>query len=95
MRCSHVALYAPIAAVALFLNILIHPLDDQVQVDLDILASSIGTPQDFPPKSLTESDVECVRELNRLISELTRLGNKAICKAKQENKVIEQSRSQN
>ena len=78
----HLAYYIPLAALALFINILIHPLDKVAQADLDTLASSVTLFQ-HPP--LTDSDIDSIQELSRFIAELVRLGNGAIGKAKQHN----------
>ena len=75
----HLAYYIPLAALALFLNILIHPLDKVAHADLDILASSI-TPFQHPQSA--DSDFDSIQELSRFIAELVRLGNSAISKAK-------------
>ncbi|KAH6966071.1 hypothetical protein EDB82DRAFT_319368 [Fusarium venenatum] len=86
---GHVAFYPPIAALALFLNILIHPLDKEAQMDLDILASSTTIFQNSSSTRMTELDLESVQELSRFVSELVRLGKSAILKAKQESQATE------
>jgi hypothetical protein len=86
---GHIAFHPPIAALALFLNILIHPLDREAQTDLDILASSTTIFQNYSSTTMTELDLESVQELSRFVSELVHLGKSAILKAKQENKATE------
>ncbi|EGU85028.1 hypothetical protein FOXB_04448 [Fusarium oxysporum f. sp. conglutinans Fo5176] len=81
---SHIAFYPPIAAMALFMNILIHPLDQRARSDLDILVGCITLFQDMAMEELTNDDMDCIHELNRLVSELVRLGSSAIWKAKRE-----------
>jgi hypothetical protein len=81
---GHVAYYIPLAALALFLNILIHPLDKVAQTDLDILASSVTLFQHPQTFNLADSDLDSVQELSRFIAELVRLGNGAIGKAKRD-----------
>jgi hypothetical protein len=81
----HVAYYIPLAALALFLNILIHPLDEVAQTDLDILASSVTLFQHPQTFNLADSDLDSVQELSRFIADLVRLGNGAIGKAKRDN----------
>jgi hypothetical protein len=82
---GHVAYYIPLAALALFLNILIHPLDKVAQADLDILASSVTLFQHPQTFNLADSDLDSVQELSRFIAELVRLGHGAIGKAKRDN----------
>ncbi|EXM20289.1 hypothetical protein RAB80_005685 [Fusarium oxysporum f. sp. vasinfectum] len=81
---GHIAFYPPIAAMALFMNILIHPLDQRARSDLDILVGCITLFQDMAMEELTNDDMDCIHELNRLVSELVRLGSSAIWKAKRE-----------
>ncbi|EWZ02704.1 hypothetical protein FOYG_01930 [Fusarium oxysporum NRRL 32931] len=81
---GHIAFYPPIAAMALFLNILIHPLDQRARSDLDILAGCTTIFQDMAMEELTNDDMDCIHELNRFVSELVRLGSSAIWKAKRE-----------
>uniref|UniRef100_A0A0D2XU43 Transcription factor domain-containing protein n=1 Tax=Fusarium oxysporum (strain Fo5176) TaxID=660025 RepID=A0A0D2XU43_FUSOF len=73
-----------LAATALFLNILIHPLDQRARSDLDILAGCTTLFQDMAMEELTNDDMDCIHELNRFVSELVRLGSSAIWKAKRE-----------
>jgi hypothetical protein len=79
-----VAFYPPVAAMSLFMNILIHPLDPRGQVDLGILASAISIFQTTSVQSLTTDDIEYLQEMNNFVAELVRLGNLAIWKAKKE-----------
>jgi hypothetical protein len=82
---GHVAYYIPLAGLALFLNILIHPLDEVAQTDLDILASSVTLFQHPQTFNLADSDLDSVQELSRFTAELVRFGNGAIGKAKRDN----------
>lgn len=43
-------------------------------------------------EGLTNDDMDCIQELNRFISELVRLGNSAIWKAKRQLKIKEHDR---
>ncbi|RBR23147.1 uncharacterized protein FIESC28_04142 [Fusarium coffeatum] len=79
---GHLVYYIPLAALALFLNILIHPLDEVAQADLNILASSVTL---FQHPQLTDFDLDSVQELSRFIAELVRLGNGAIGKTKRDS----------
>ncbi|UPK99938.1 hypothetical protein LCI18_010873 [Fusarium solani-melongenae] len=79
-----VAFYPPVAAMSLFINILIHPVDPRGQVDLGILASAISIFQTTSVQSLTTDDIDYLQEMNNFAAELVRLGNLAIWKAKKE-----------
>ncbi|KAJ3534987.1 hypothetical protein NM208_g7319 [Fusarium decemcellulare] len=79
----HVAFYPPVAAMTLFMNILLHPLDARVQTDLGILASSVSIFQGLPAQPLTNREIECIQEISNFVAELVRLGNAAIWKARQ------------
>ncbi|KAF5632725.1 transcriptional regulatory [Fusarium sp. NRRL 52700] len=81
---GHIAVYPPVAAMALFMNLLLHPSDQRARKDLDLLVSCATLFQDMPIEDLTNDDMDCIQELNRFISELVRLGNSAIWKAKRE-----------
>ncbi|KAF5246355.1 hypothetical protein FANTH_6870 [Fusarium anthophilum] len=81
---SHIAIYPPIAAMALFMNLLLHPSDQRARNDLDLLAGCATLFQDMAMEDLTNEDMDCIQELNRFVSELVRLGNSAIWKAKRE-----------
>ncbi|RBR12071.1 hypothetical protein FVER53590_04424 [Fusarium verticillioides] len=81
---GHIAIYPPIAAMALFMNLLLHQSDPRARSDLDLLAGCATLFQDMPMADLTDNDIDCIQELNRFISELVRLGNSAIWKAKRE-----------
>ncbi|KAM0403421.1 hypothetical protein ACHAQC_001029 [Fusarium culmorum] len=86
---GHVAFYPPIAALALFLNILIHPLDEEARMDLDILSSSMISFQNSSSAKMTELDIDSVQELSHFISELVHLGESTIQKAKTEKQARE------
>ncbi|KAF5662031.1 C6 zinc finger domain-containing protein [Fusarium circinatum] len=81
---GHIAIYPPVAAMALFLNLLLHPSDPRARNDLDLLAGCATLFQDMAMEDLTKDDMDCIQELNRFVSELVRLGNSAIWKAKRE-----------
>ncbi|KAF5536613.1 transcriptional regulatory [Fusarium mexicanum] len=83
---GHIAIYPPIAAMALFMNLLLHPSDQRARNDLDLLAGCATLFQDMAMEDLTNDDMDCIQELNRFVSELVRLGNSAIWKAKRERK---------
>lgn len=83
--------------MSLFMNILIHPADPRVQVDLGILASTISIFQNAPAQILTHDEIEYIQEMNNFVTELVRLGNCAIWQARKEEKkeeaVIEPTQS--
>ncbi|KAF5575495.1 transcriptional regulatory [Fusarium pseudocircinatum] len=81
---GHIAIYPPIAAMALFMNLLLHPSDPRARDDLDLLAGCATLFQDMPMGDLTDADMDCIQELNKFISKLVRLGNSAVWKAKRE-----------
>lgn len=72
--------------MALFMNLLLHPSDQRARNDIDLLASCATLFQDIAVEGLTNDDMDCIQELNRFISELVRLGNSAIWKAKRQSK---------
>lgn len=72
--------------MALFMNLPLHPSDPRARNDLDLLASCATFFQDIAMEDLTNDDMDCIQELNRFISELVRLGNSAIWKAKRQLK---------
>jgi hypothetical protein len=71
------------------MNMLIHPVDKETQMDLGILISSVTIFQNLSSTKMTELDVDSVQELSRFISELVHLGRSAIQKAKQERQATE------
>ncbi|CVK87686.1 uncharacterized protein FMAN_05412 [Fusarium mangiferae] len=81
---AHIAIYPPVAAMTLFMNILLHPSDQRIRNDLELLAGCATLFQDMAMEDLTSDDMDCIQELNRFISELVRLGNSAIWKAKRQ-----------
>jgi hypothetical protein len=82
----HIVFYAPVAAMSLFTNILIHPLGEQASSDLDVLASAVGIIRSIPLDNLSAFEVEHVESLSDFVIELIRLGNCAIWKAKKEQR---------
>ncbi|POR33856.1 Uncharacterized protein TPAR_05949, partial [Tolypocladium paradoxum] len=71
----HISFYAPIAAMALFVNILIHPLDARAQPDLELLVAAVGIIQSIPLRALSSYETEHIQRLNDFIMELGRLGS--------------------
>ncbi|CRK17374.1 hypothetical protein BN1723_002931 [Verticillium longisporum] len=79
---GHISFYVPIAAMAIFVNVLIHPLSPGPQNDLKILIEAIETIQSVPLRRLSYDETIYLQELSDFIMELFRLGNSAIWKAK-------------
>ncbi|KAF4501645.1 transcriptional regulatory [Fusarium agapanthi] len=81
---GHIAIYPPIAAMALFMNLLLHPSDQRARNDLDLLAGCATLFQDMAMEDLTNDDMDCIQELNKFVSELVRLGNNVVWNTKRE-----------
>lgn len=82
----HIASYPPMAAVSLFVNILIHPMQPEAQPDLEIMASTVSTLQNISLPAITDEEVDFLQETSEFVAELVRLGNAAIWKARKEGK---------
>lgn len=72
--------------MSLFTNILLHPLDTRVQLDIELLVSAVGIIRSMPLGTLTHDEVDHVQQTNDFIMELVRLGSCAISKAKREER---------
>ncbi|KAM3453089.1 hypothetical protein MY3296_004016 [Beauveria thailandica] len=80
---QYVQWYAPVAAMALFVNGLVHPLSDSLQTDLGVLIQAVGIFQSIPLDSLSSAETRQIETLSKFIMELLRLVSSAIWKAKQ------------
>jgi hypothetical protein len=80
-----VTFYSIAAALTLFLNIVIHPLDAQSRIDLELLISAANTIRNMPVRALTKSEVSHIRELSKFVMRLVWLGTCAVTKAEREN----------
>lgn len=69
--------------MALFVDILVHPLGDSAQADLDTMKQSVGVFQNIPANSLFNVESQQMQTLNGFIMELVRLASCAIWKARQ------------
>jgi hypothetical protein len=69
--------YAPMAAMPLFLNILIHPLGNTAESDLQILSSISNITRKVPTENLSVEEIECIQETGVFVMELVRLGHSA------------------
>ncbi|CAI4214058.1 unnamed protein product [Parascedosporium putredinis] len=81
-----IAFYPPVAAMSLFVNIIIHPLAPLAQKDLELLASSVGISQTVSSGvgKGTEEEMGYLQAMNEFIMELVRLANCAMWKARNE-----------
>lgn len=72
--------------MSLFINILIHPLDQQAHQDLEVLSAAVGMFHNLSARKVTEEEIEHVREMSNFVSELVRVANSAIWQARKEEK---------
>lgn len=68
--------------MALFMNVVIHPLDSRAPADLVILTTFAGAVEGLDLNGANDEDVDDIQRLCELMAELARLGNSAIWKAK-------------
>ncbi|KAJ5890967.1 uncharacterized protein N7473_007195 [Penicillium subrubescens] len=80
-----VTFYSTAAALTLFLNIVIHPLDAQSRIDLELLISAANTIRNMPVQALTKTEVSHIRELSKFVMRLVWLGTCAVTKEEREN----------
>lgn len=78
--------YPATAAMSLFLNMVIHPLDDDVHLDLERLVSSANVIRSIPTQDLTDEEIRLVRDVRDFIMGLVWLGTSAITKANSEER---------
>lgn len=74
--------YAPMAAMPLFMNILIHPLGNTADSDLHILSSISSITRKIPAERLSLEEIEHIREISEFVMELVRLSHSAAWKVK-------------
>ncbi|KAH7221108.1 hypothetical protein B0J15DRAFT_506783 [Fusarium solani] len=74
--------YAPMAAMPLFMNILIHPLGHTADSDLHILSSISSITRKIPAERLSIEEIEHIREISEFVMELVRLSHSAAWKVK-------------
>lgn len=84
MRYRPVVRYATPASITLVLNILVHPLNEQGQQDLELLISAGNLIRCMTTSPLTPSELTCIKDTNSFIMELVFLGTCAIRKASRE-----------
>jgi hypothetical protein len=74
--------FAPMAAMPLFMNILIHPLGNTADSDLQILSSISNITRKIPAERLPMEEIEGIREISEFVMELVRLSHSAAWKVK-------------
>ncbi|KAF5674149.1 hypothetical protein FCIRC_7844 [Fusarium circinatum] len=74
--------YAPMAAMPLFMNILIHPLGSSADNDLHILSSISKITRKIPSDRLPMEEIEHIQEISEFVMELVRLSHSAAWKVK-------------
>ncbi|KGQ06390.1 hypothetical protein BBAD15_g8315 [Beauveria bassiana D1-5] len=79
---QYIQWYAPVAAMALFVNGLVHPLSDSLQTDLGALIQAVGIFQSIPLDTLSSAEARQIEKLSKFIVELLRLVSSAMWKAK-------------
>lgn len=77
---SMITFYSTTAAMALFLDIVIHPYSQQAQLDLELLISTANMVRSLNQTTLTTSEVDRVRETSSFVMRLVWLGTCAIMK---------------
>ncbi|KAF4342637.1 transcriptional activator Mut3p [Fusarium beomiforme] len=76
-----IVFYPTAAIITLFFNILMHPLHERAEQDLELLKEAADLISSLPVKRLTRCEVEHMERINGFVNELVRLGKCAICKA--------------
>jgi hypothetical protein len=66
----------------LFMNILIHPLGNTADSDLQILSSISNITRKIPAERLPMEEIEGIREISEFVMELVRLSHSAAWKVK-------------
>ncbi|KAK2015775.1 fungal-specific transcription factor domain-containing protein [Colletotrichum eremochloae] len=79
-----VVFYPMSAILEIFCNLLLHPLDPQSKEDLELFKSVPVLVERMRTRSLTQKEAAHVKIVDDFVAELTRLGNCAIVKARQE-----------
>ncbi|KAM0346272.1 hypothetical protein ACHAPU_005699 [Fusarium lateritium] len=74
--------YAPMAAMSIFMNILIHPLGPFADNDLRILSSISTITRELPAERLPTEEIEHIQEISEFVMELVRLSHSAAWKVK-------------
>ncbi|KAJ5608895.1 hypothetical protein N7528_009462 [Penicillium herquei] len=77
--------YLTTATTALFLNIVIHPLDKQAHRDLELLISTANRIRNIPMEAPTQRETHRLQETTKFVMRLVWLGSCAVTKAEGEN----------
>ncbi|KAF5020123.1 hypothetical protein F66182_7855 [Fusarium sp. NRRL 66182] len=77
-----VAFYPTAAMMTLFLNILMNPLNDRAEDDIQLLQSAAHLVNSFPVSRFTPHEIAYMKMVDDFAAELVRLGRCAIAKAK-------------
>ncbi|KAF5724158.1 transcriptional activator Mut3p [Fusarium mundagurra] len=76
-----IVFYPTAAMITLFFNILLYPLHERAEQDLELLKAAADLINNLPVRRLTTSEVSHMKLINDFVVELVRLGRSAICKA--------------
>ncbi|KAF5701075.1 Mut3p-like transcriptional activator [Fusarium globosum] len=79
-----IVFYPTAAMITLFFNILLYPLHERAEQDLELLKAAADLINNLPVRRLTTSEVSHMKLINDFVVELARLGRSAICKATME-----------
>ncbi|KAF4497363.1 transcriptional activator Mut3p [Fusarium agapanthi] len=79
-----IVFYPTAAMITLFFNILLYPLRERAEQDLELLKAAADVINNLPVRRLTTSEVSHMKLVNDFVVELVRLGKSAICKANME-----------
>ncbi|KAH7191523.1 fungal-specific transcription factor domain-containing protein [Fusarium oxysporum] len=79
-----IVFYPTAAMITLFFNLLMHPLDERAEQDLELLKSAADLVNSLPVQRLTPHEVSYMKDVNDFVLELVRLGRAAIAKATKE-----------
>ena len=78
--------YLATAAMSLFLNIIIHPLDPPAQLDLETLISAANAVRNTPVLNSTLGERFRLQDVSDFVMRLVWLGTCAVTKAARENR---------
>ncbi|KAJ4259713.1 hypothetical protein NW762_007644 [Fusarium torreyae] len=79
-----VVFYPTAAIITLFFNVLMHPLHERAEQDLELLQSAGDLVNSLPVRRLTPHEISYMKMVNDFVVELVRLGRSAIAKATRE-----------
>lgn len=68
--------------MSLFLDIVMHPLFAQAQLDLELLISAANLIRGIPSHKLTKNEIDRIQETSNFVMRLVWLGSSAVAKAK-------------